>query len=356
VSDDYGRDYGGGLAGRGAENVTNRDAYAAGQGARLAGDASQERIDGKKGSGPYQGIQQREGIGPAVLIPAFFAIVVLFVFLAAFFPLSGALTIAAGYLASTALNYFFPRAWGLQQVVVVLPAMFVAWQVASRIEKRLEKTKVFRIVRHLVRLMAMAVVAIGVIELFHNGDIMRRPGDLTAVELGGVGAFVVLMHFLGWWYEKSFDAAQNGVPYRIVPAWLTPARARLLTICAVPGGLAGAFLGYSAFDTGSATLLGLGIGGVAGIVLMLALWVVTWPVRGVFARFPVLWPVLVGVTVGIAIAWRLSQVESMPFADYAASSIGGSVVALVVPYLAYRLLRAMFRPRQSSPGWANKPE
>jgi hypothetical protein len=120
--------------------------------------------------------------------------------------------------------------------------------------------------------------------------------------------------------------------------------------CAVPGGLTGAFLGYAAFDTGSATLLGLGIGGVAGIVLMLALWALTWPFRGVLARFPVLWPVLIGLTLGVAIAWRLSQVDSVPFETYALPSIGGSVLVLVVPYLAYRLVRALFRPRRSIPG------
>lgn len=52
MSADYGRDYSSGLSGQGAENVTNPDAYAAGQGARLAGDASQARIDGKPRSGP----------------------------------------------------------------------------------------------------------------------------------------------------------------------------------------------------------------------------------------------------------------------------------------------------------------
>ena len=349
MSDDYGRDYGAGLGGRGAENVTNRDAYAAGQGARLAGDASQARIDGKKDSGPSWA-PNVEGVGLAGFIFAAVALVVLFVFFAAFFPLTGAITMAAGYAASTALNHFFPGAWGLQQVVVVLPAMFIVWKLAGKVEDRLAAYKVFRIVRHLVRLMAMAVVAIGVIELFHNGDIMRRPGDLTPVELGGVGAFVILMHFLGWRFEKGLEAAQTGVPYRALPAWLTPARARVLAACAVPGGLAGAFLGYSAFDTGSAVLLGLGLGGVAGIILMLTLWAITWPIRGVLARFPVLWPVLIGVTLGIAIAWRLSQVESMPIENYAASSIGGSVLALVVPYLAYRGLRAVFRPRRSSRG------
>jgi len=179
---------------------------------------------------------------------------------------------------------------------------------------------------------------------------MRRPGTLTPVELGGVGVFVVIMHFLGWGYEKALEADQTGTPYRAALAWLSPARARALAAFALPGGLAGAFLGYSAFDTGSATLLGLGIGGASGIILMLALWVLTWPFRGVFARFPVLWPVLVGVTVGVAIAWRLSQVESAPFATYALPSIGGSVLALVVPYLVYRGLRAVFRPRRSIPG------
>ncbi len=320
-------------------------------------------LQGKPDSG-FRRVEQREGAGAGLFMIAAIAFVVLFVFVASFFPLTGVLMIAGAYLASTALTFFFPGAWGLQQAAVVVPAVLIVFLVAQRIEYRLAAFGVYRVVRHIVRLLAMGAVMLGVIDTFRSGDIMRTPGSFTAAELSGVGVFVVLMHFLGWSYEKwtgaaiaaeraggdsvSFGAAlRSTLPFHSA-SWMTPALARALIGFALLGGAIGAFLGYSAFDTNTATLLGLSIGGVSGIVLLLVLRVVTWPIRGVMARFPVLWPVLIGLVFGGAITWRGAQVDSVPIGTYALPAIGGSVLALVVPYLLYRGVRAIFRPRRST--------
>jgi hypothetical protein len=224
----------------------------------------------------------------------------------------------------------------------------------------------FRHARHVARLIATALLGIFLVAFVHEARVLPGPPrePFSAMETGLIAAAVILIHFVGRWYERQLAHSLGQAPAvtstgRGVAAlrrgfkglrlhWLPPKLRRGLGAFAGLGALTGMFLGHAGWETTEALIAGLLIGTAAGVATMLVLWLVTWPFRGLFDRLPMLWPLLVGAAGGAVVAWRFSIADQVPFEQYLVSFTIGGAVVLSVPYLLYRGGRRLFHTKRAA--------
>ena len=316
---------------------------------------------------------QMEGAAGVLGIVLLFAGVLIFMLYGCFFPLVALVTIVVAYLVSTLFDALVPNVGWMAHFLVLLAPSYAAFALMRQVEASLEASPIYRIVRHVLRLVVTGVVAnfsaTFVLE-FHNLE-RGLPVDESfgPARIGIIAGALAIVHFVGRWYDGRITAALR--PASRAPAGATaapidansasvaaakprrriripgvdrapPAVQRGLGLLTLAGAVFGAFLGYAGFETLPATAVGLLAGSIGGALLMFVCWLVTRPASALFERKPVLWPLFIGAVVGLGIAWRLAFVDQASIASYLLPGMLGGVAVFTVPYLGYALVRRLF--------------
>lgn len=322
-----------------------------------AADELQNRGRGRGGEGGA-------GATGAVAIPlVILGSIFVFMLYACFYPVGALIALVTGFIVSTIFGALVPGVGWMGHFLVLLPLSWGALMLfQQRVEWRLEQRRGYLIARHVLRLCFTAVIiGLSLTFFLHMDEIRARQPVVESyswVHFAIVLAAVVLVHFVGTWHDRKLvQVPPSTKPQDWQPAGSAPARAnfrlpgmqlmpgvlqRGLPAMTLAGGLFGAFLGYAGFETMTSTLAGLFAGCIGGALLMSACWLITRPIGGLFDRLPLLWPLLMGAIIGLAVAWRLAVADKASLAAYALPGIIGGALALAIPYLLYVVLRRLF--------------
>ncbi len=324
-------------------------------------DAAHHALRGTGGGGG--GGMSGGGGGAAAAVMAPLIIVgtfVVFMLYACFYPMAAGVALLVAILVSKTFDAFVPGVGWIMHYLMVLPLGFAALMMYRQREWKLELKPAYLKARHVLRLVFTAViVSTTAMYLTETGETPGDPLDepLNWTHFAIVATSLVIVHFVGRWLDRRTlvmladvglldDAPSHAARTPSRASWPLPglnhAPATLamgLPVMALAGGTFGAFLGYAAFETSIATLIGLLTGCLGGAMLMFVCWVITRPVGALFDRLPLLWPLMMGGIVGAAIAWRLALADKASLATYLAPGIVGGALALAAPYLLYTLVR-----------------
>lgn len=322
-----------------------------------AADDLQHRGQGTGGGG---------GAGAAGAIAAPLIIlgsILVFMLYACFYPVGAIVAILTGFVVSKTFGALVPGVGWMGHFLVLLPLAFGALRLfQQRVEWRLEQRRGYLLARHILRLcITFVIVGLSLTFFTHTEELRaRQPVEesYSWTHFVIVMAAVALVHFVGIWHDRqlvqvgptaepeSWQSAATGssrMRFRMPGLQLLPGPLRRgLPLMTLVGGLFGAFLGYAGFETLTSTAVGLFAGCIGGALLMSACWLVTRPFGGLFDRVPVLWPLLMGAIIGLAVAWRLALADQQALAVYTLPGAVGGALALTVPYLIYALMRRLF--------------
>lgn len=307
---------------------------------------------GGSGSGDGGGGAAGAAMGSMVVVGT----LAVFMLYACVYPVAAGVALVVGILVSKTFGFFVPGVGWVMHYLVALPLGFGALMMVREHEWRLELKPWYRRARHALRFVFTALIVSTTATLLGETDHSSPPPTdppLDWTHFAIVAASLVTVHFVGGWLDRRAlaqvaDAGPGaevpGQPARprVAGRWRVPgttlAPAPLATglpLMALAGGAFGGFLGFAAFETPLATLVGLFAGSLAGALLMFVSWVVTRPVGVLFDRAPLLWPLLMGGMVGTGVAWRLALADKVSLAAYLPAGIIGGAAALAVPYLLY---------------------
>jgi hypothetical protein len=321
-----------------------------------AADDLQHRGQGTGGGGGA-------GAAGAVVAPIIIlGSILVFMLYACFYPVGAIVALLTGVVVSKIFGALVPGVGWMGHFLVLLPLAFSALMLfQQRVEWRLEQRRGYLLARHILRLCFTFVIVGSSLTFFTHTEELRARQPVEEsyswAHFAIVMAAVALVHFVGLWHDRRLVQV---VPAAGPEGWQSAAtgssrrRLRMPGLQSVPGplgrglplmtlvgGLLGAFLGYAGFETLTSTLVGLCAGCIGGALLMSACWLVTRPIGGLFDRAPVLWPLLMGATIGLALAWRLALADQKVLAAYALPGAVGGALALTVPYLIYALVRRL---------------
>ena len=318
-----------------------------------AADALQNRGRGPGGEGATGAIAI-----PLVILGSIFV----FMLYACFYPVGALIALVTGFIVSEVFGALVPGVGWMGHFLVLLPLSWGALMLfQQRVEWRLEKRRGYLIARHVLRLCFTAVIiGLSLTFFLHLDELRARQPVVESyswVHFAIVVAAVVLVHFVGIWHDRKLAqplpygterlASTANVPaganFRLPGVQLMPAvLQRGLPAMTLAGGLFGAFLGYAGFETMTSTLVGLFAGCIGGALLMSTCWLITRPIGGLFDRLPLLWPLLMGAIIGLAVGWRLAVADKASLAAYALPGAISGALALGVPYLLFAMLHRLF--------------